>query len=60
MAEPSGIFDKGFGGVLQTLVSMHHTLYPSIPPRDIFFESLVERGFDGVKKPFIPIKATVR
>jgi hypothetical protein len=58
--EPSGIFDERFLTVLQGLVSMHHTLYPNIPPRDIFFESLVEVAFDRVQKPWAPISATVR
>jgi len=60
MPEPSGIFDPGFIAVLRHLISVHHTLYPSIPPRDIFFESLVEAAFDKVQKPWAPLKPTVR
>jgi hypothetical protein len=60
MAVPSGIFDQGFTTVLKSLVSMHHTLYPDIPPRDIFFESLVERAFDKVQKPWDMIEGTRR
>jgi len=60
VAQPSGIFDPGFVTVLRGLVSMHHSLYPDIPPRDIFFESLVERAFDKVQKPFDLIKGTPR
>ncbi|MGH9759282.1 MAG: hypothetical protein ACREDR_41845 [Blastocatellia bacterium] len=60
MAEASGIFDQGFVTVLRGLVSFHHTLYPDIPPRDIFFESLVERAFDKVQKPWDLIEGTAR
>lgn len=60
MPEPSGIFDSGFVTVLKALVSMHHTLYPTIPPRDIFFESLVEGAFDKVQKPWAPLEPSAR
>jgi hypothetical protein len=60
MALASGIFEANFVTVLKGLESMHHTLYASIPPRDIFFESLVERAFDKVQKPWAPLKASSR
>jgi hypothetical protein len=39
------LFTPLFSNEIQKLVTLHHTIYPRIPPRDIFFESLVERAF---------------
>ncbi len=42
----SGIlFNDGFVQTLKSLVELHHSLYPRIPPQGIFFESLVEQAF---------------
>jgi hypothetical protein len=30
---------------VQTLVQMHHTIYPRLPPQGVFFEALVEQAF---------------
>ena len=43
MAHP--LFTPQFMSHLQLVIQQHHLLYPRIPPRDIFFESLVERAF---------------
>lgn len=42
---PDDLFNARFLAVLEGLVTAHHALYPKIPPRDIFFESLVERAY---------------
>ncbi|HKV39255.1 MAG TPA: hypothetical protein VJX67_08585 [Blastocatellia bacterium] len=60
MNEATGIFGGAFVTVLKGLVSMHHTLYPSIPPQGIYFESLVEGAFDKVQKPWAVIKGSNR
>jgi hypothetical protein len=39
------LFSEGFQAQLQSLVANHHTRYPRMPPRDVFFESLVEQAF---------------
>jgi hypothetical protein len=48
----SGVFNDAFLSNLQGLVGLHHSLYPSIPPQGIYFESLVENALRNVKKPF--------
>jgi len=53
-------FPPDFLDALRSLVNQHHLLYPRIPPRDIFFESLVERAFKNVSKPFRLIERTAR
>jgi hypothetical protein len=42
---PEQLFTAQFVGTLQTWIHTHHTLYPRVPPRGIYFESLVERTF---------------
>ncbi len=39
------LFTDQFLTALKDLIGRHHSIYPRIPPRDIFFESLVERAF---------------
>ena len=39
------LFSDRFVSTLQSLVTLHHSIYPKIPPRDIFFESIVEQAF---------------
>lgn len=41
----SNIFTDRFVATLRVLVGTHHSIYPKISPRDIFFESLVEQAF---------------
>ncbi len=54
----SEVFSAGFLEALQTLVNMHHALYPRVPPQGIYFEALVEKAFRNVRKPFTPIEIT--
>jgi hypothetical protein len=54
------IFTPDFLEALRFLVNQHHLLYPRIPPRDIFFESLVERAFKNVRTPFERVERTAR
>ncbi|HMC67427.1 MAG TPA: hypothetical protein VKI65_21005 [Gemmataceae bacterium] len=56
----TGIFTDDFLLALRTLVNVHHSIYPLIPPQGIYFEALVEQAFKRVKKPFTPVKGTVR
>jgi hypothetical protein len=56
----SGLFPDDFQLALRTLVNIHHSIYPRIPPQGIYFEALVEEAFTKVKKPFTPIKGTAR
>ena len=39
------IFTKAFLDAVQSLVEVHHTIYPRLPPQGLFFESLVEQAF---------------
>src|SRR5262249_12430510 len=39
------LFSDAFLAQLKSLVATYYTIYPRIPPRDIFFESLVEQAF---------------
>src|SRR5262245_9614879 len=39
------LFTDKFLEALRGLIERHHSIYPRIPPRDIFFESLVEQAF---------------
>lgn len=41
----SALFSEIFLATLKSLVTLHHALYPRIPPQGIFFEALVERAF---------------
>jgi type II restriction enzyme len=54
---PDGVFAGDFPEAIRLFVSLHHQLYPVIPPRDIYFESLVENAFRRIKKPFTPIES---
>lgn len=56
----SGFFLDDFQLALRTLVNVHHSIYPRIPPQGIYFEALVEEAFKKVKKPFTPIKGAAR
>ena len=39
------IFTPDFLAAVQTLVKMHHSIYPRLPPQGVFFEALVEQAF---------------
>lgn len=46
-----------FPEAIRFFVSLHHQLYPAVPPQGIYFESLVENAFRRIKKPFTVIEA---
>jgi len=54
----SPVFADDFLLALKTLVNVHHSIYPRIPPQGIYFESLVEQAFKRVKKPFTTVETT--
>jgi hypothetical protein len=60
LPEPSGIFQADFLTAIRTLVNVHHSIYPGVPPQGIYFEALVERAFKIAKKPFTIIQPTGR
>lgn len=60
MPEPSGIFQADFLTAIRTLVNVHHSIYPALPPQGIYFEALVERSFKIAKKPYTVIQPTGR
>jgi hypothetical protein len=39
------LFTSRFLTQVKSLVSLHHTIYPWVPPQGIFFEALVEQAF---------------
>ena len=45
MENSSTLFNKKVLGTLRSLIELHHSIYPRIPPQGIFFESLVEHAF---------------
>lgn len=46
MADEYGpLFTDAFVASLRSLIEVHHSVYPKLPPQGIFFESLVERAF---------------
>jgi hypothetical protein len=51
------IFDRGFLYVLQHSIDIHHSIYPTVPPQGIYFEALVEKTFNEIKKPFSLVEA---
>ena len=50
------LFSTALTAVLRTLVTQHHTVYPSLPPQGVYFEALVERAFLLTRRPFVPIE----
>ena len=44
---------------IQNLVTQHHTIYPSLPPQGIFFETLAERAFHLSGAPDAHIAQTI-
>lgn len=57
---PGPVFSEDFLLALRTLINVHHSIYPLIPPQGIYFEALVEQAFKRVRKPFAEIKGTPR
>lgn len=46
MESPNNLlFNHNFLMMLKSLIELHHSIYPRIPPQGIFFESLVEQAF---------------
>jgi hypothetical protein len=60
MTHPTGIFSEGFLIAIHALVNVHHSIYPTVPPQGIYFESLVEQSFKRIKKPFTIIAGSGR
>jgi len=60
VSEPSGVFEAGFLLAIKTLVNIHHSIYPQVPPQGIYFESLVEQAFTRARKPFTIIEGSGR
>jgi hypothetical protein len=58
MPEPSGIFEEGFLIAIKTLVNVHHSIYPRIPPQGIYFENLVAQAFNRARKPYTVIQGS--
>ena len=58
MAESSGIFEDGFLLAIKTLVNIHHSIYPRIPPQGIYFENLVAQAFNRTRKPYTIIQGS--
>ena len=57
---PHGVFSQQFLITLESLVAVHHSIYPTVPPQGIFFESLVEEAFKRIRKPFTRVQTTAR
>jgi len=53
---PSDLFTTEFLITLRSLVGVHHSLYPEIPPQGMYFEGLVERSFRTIRVPFTEIE----
>ena len=58
MPKPSGIFEDGFLLAIKTLVNVHHSIYPRIPPQGIYFENLVAQAFNRTRKPYTIIQGS--
>ena len=51
-------FDQVLLTTIQTLVTQHHTIYPSLPPQGVFFEALALRAFHLSGRPDALIEQT--
>lgn len=58
--DESAVFPKDFLIAIRTLVNVHHSIYPRVPPQGIYFEALVEEAFRKIKKPFTIVERTSR
>lgn len=56
----SRLFPADFQIALKGLIAIHHSIYATIPPQGIYFESLVEKAFRETKRPFTIIRGTPR
>lgn len=54
----SQVFTDDFLLALKTLVNVHHSIYPRIPPQGIYFESLVQQAFKRVRRPYTTVEST--
>jgi type II restriction enzyme len=54
------VFPSSFLIAVQTLVNVHHSIYPKLPPQGIYFEALVQEAFKKIKKPFTLIEEAGR
>lgn len=54
------VFPNSFLIAIQTLVNVHHSIYPKLPPQGIYFEALVQEAFKKIKKPFTLIEEAGR
>jgi hypothetical protein len=50
------LFTPEFLITLRSLIGVHHTLYPEIPPQGMYFEGLVEKSFRQIRVPFTEIE----
>ena len=50
------LFSHEFLITLRSLVGVHHSIYPRIPPHGIYFECLVEQAFKQVRIPFTRVE----
>jgi hypothetical protein len=50
-----GIFTDTFLSAIRGLITVHHSIYPDVPPQGIYFESLVEKALRDIHKPFAVI-----
>jgi hypothetical protein len=48
----AGIFTDTFLAAIRGLITVHHSIYPDVPPQGIYFESLVEKALRDINKPF--------
>lgn len=39
------VFTEEFLSAVESLVNLHHTIYPRLPPQGLFFEALVDQAF---------------
>lgn len=54
------VFPPEFQIGIESLVKIHHSIYPDVPPQGIYFEALVREAFRRAKKPFTLVEASAR
>src|SRR5262249_31718672 len=54
----AALFTGEFLATLRSLIGLHHSLYPRIPPQGVFFESLVEQAFKRIGWPVDQVTLT--
>lgn len=52
------LFSQEFLITLRSLVGVHHSIYPMIPPQGIYFECLVEQAFKQIRVPFTRVQVS--